>query len=42
VHAEKVFKDKKQLYTASLAEPFINCRLGKSASPTHVILPVTY
>lgn len=27
VHAEKVFKDKKQLYSASVAEPFITCRL---------------
>jgi len=28
VHAETVFKNKKQLYTASVAEPFVNCRLG--------------
>ena len=30
VHAETVFKNKKQLYTASVAEPFVTCRLGNS------------
>jgi len=32
VHAEKMFKDKKQLYTASVAEPFVTCRLGKPST----------
>lgn len=32
VHAETVFKNKKQLYTASVAEPFVNCRLDAHQS----------
>jgi len=32
VHAEKMFKDKKRLYTASVAEPFVTCRLGKPST----------
>jgi len=35
LHAETVFKNKKQLYVASVAEPFTNCRLGKNTHVTH-------
>jgi len=38
VHAESVFKNKKQLYSASVAEPFVDCRLGKSL--LHITLRV--